>query len=524
MSERKSFAFRRNRDLLAFNAALAVIASILAATTYLLYDHTMQDHPEWTSTKTELERGVIGAWAFMQWQGPVTGNRLNLGAWHGFQEIVYREPLELSEVSLPFRVEDDGYIHILYDRRPDGFSGVRLSNHASFPSVHYRASADGEFLAVDTLRSVLTVSPDVWHTIRLVFEATAVRVELDEEFVATYPRVPEPGQFGLRSGQRQVWVDDIVLTTEDGRVIREAFGHTDGLPTASGAALSGLLLLTAVVLLIIRRLTSIPARSMWLGLVMVQVVLIVGLVGAFVVQFATGRRNQFVIGGRTVAEGYWIESTQREIVAGLRAKYGAAPHPDDYRILFAGTSQTWGAGARNTSGTWVRVLEELLNAADGETRFVCINAGVPGHRARRTLLLLRDSLLALRPNAAVVTLGNNDEDPAALRQNLEGIVETLRGAQVKPVLVLEPNSIERRPTDSQHGDLAVKHEVVKEIGAKYGVPVLDLHAYLATRREAGFLWWDFVHLTDFGQRLVADWLRSKLLDVLNLAPDSRGES
>jgi phospholipase/lecithinase/hemolysin len=47
--------------------------------------------------------------------------------------------------------------------------------------------------------------------------------------------------------------------------------------------------------------------------------------------------------------------------------------------------------------------------------------------------------------------------------------------------------------------------------------VIDRHAYLAERRDrAGFVWWDFLHPTSFGQRLVARKLAGDLPPVLGL--------
>ena len=83
------------------------------------------------------------------------------------------------------------------------------------------------------------------------------------------------------------------------------------------------------------------------------------------------------------------------------------------------------------------------------------------------------------------------------------------------MFVAEPNSIERRPTDSQHGDLAVKHRIVRTIAARHGLPVIDLQWYLTEQKDAGFIWWDFVHLTTLGQRLVAGKLARDLAALLD---------
>ena len=106
--------------------------------------------------------------------------------------------------------------------------------------------------------------------------------------------------------------------------------------------------------------------------------------------------------------------------------------------------------------------------------------------------------------------GTNDTNPARLRDNFAAILDLLAEAGVQPVLVLEANSIERLPTDSQHGDLSVKHRILSDLAVMRGIPVFDIHEHLASHRNTGFLWWDFSHLTSFGQRLLAEYLEARL--------------
>jgi hypothetical protein len=49
-------------------------------------------------------------------------------------------------------------------------------------------------------------------------------------------------------------------------------------------------------------------------------------------------------------------------------------------------------------------------------------------------------------------------------------------------------------------------------------PIVDMQAYLAQNEDRGFLWWDSVHLTSFGQRLFAERLLPELVAVLRGNP------
>ena len=69
-------------------------------------------------------------------------SRSKLGAWFGFQQVLDRDALDLAKLAFRFRVEENGYLHVLYDHRADGFSGVRFSSRPDSPSCHYGATAD----------------------------------------------------------------------------------------------------------------------------------------------------------------------------------------------------------------------------------------------------------------------------------------------------------------------------------------------------------------------------------------------
>jgi lysophospholipase L1-like esterase len=186
-----------------------------------------------------------------------------------------------------------------------------------------------------------------------------------------------------------------------------------------------------------------------------------------------------------------------------------------FRLLVLGASQTWGAGAGTEEETWVRRLEATLNATKREwERIECVNGGVSGFLAGDVLEMLRKDLAGFGASAALVNLSSNDADTARFRRDLTALARELANRRVPTVFTLEPNSPEGRPSDSDRGDLAAKHAIVRSVAAAHAIPVVDLQAHLAERRDAGLVWWDFVHLTAFGQRLVADKLAGELPGVL----------
>ena len=506
---------RANLDVVLLVAVALLATSLGVVRTQALYENSLLVHPEWVSTKATLHRGVMGALPFVSGQQALARNRLNLGAWFGFQEVLGRDSLDLAKLEFRFRVEPDGYLHVLYDHRADGFSGARLSSRPDSPSFHYRATTDGEFTAIDPLAPEM-VGPATWHQVALSFRDGEVVVTLDDASVGSFERQPGAQRVGFRGGQRNAEVDDVIFTDTDGGVRAERFTNRHRQWPRLALVLAALLAITAVATVVALRFSSLPFRQICLATSVLGLVLGCVVAATYLFQYVRGR-DYGNAGDDTVrAEAYWINSTRRDIVAGIRANYGAEIPPNVFRILVLGTSQTWGAGAASEEDTWVRQLERLLDERSGGLRVECINAGVSGMVAAQVLEMLRTDLAGVQATAALVNLSNNDVDTQKFRRSLDAIAGELLRRKMLVVFALEPNSPERRPTDSRHGDLAVKHDIVRTIAARHQRPVIDLHAYLAEHRDAGLVWWDFVHLTSFGQRLVARKLAADLPSLLGL--------
>ena len=109
----------------------------VGARAYLTDRNTLAANGRWSSTKTELERGLLGAWGFVHERQSLSGGRLNLGAWHGFQEVLWKDEIEeLRSLEFDFELTRRGWIGAVLGRREGGesfhvvrFGGAR--NHAS---------------------------------------------------------------------------------------------------------------------------------------------------------------------------------------------------------------------------------------------------------------------------------------------------------------------------------------------------------------------------------------------------------
>jgi lysophospholipase L1-like esterase len=149
-----------------------------------------------------------------------------------------------------------------------------------------------------------------------------------------------------------------------------------------------------------------------------------------------------------------------------------------------------------------------------------IGAGLPGEVAEKLREHFEESWVAWRPELVLVNLGNNDRDAKRLARELERIALRAREAGSRVAFVPEPNCVESRSARSLRG-LAEKHAAMREVAERLGIPVVDVHAPLGAERDGGFLWWDRVHLTSYGQERLAWHLLEARAEWLD-AGDKKG--
>jgi len=96
------------------------------------------------------------------------------------------------------------------------------------------------------------------------------------------------------------------------------------------------------------------------------------------------------------------------------------------------------------------------------------------------------------------------------KETLEEFVRFNRDRGIQTVLVLEANYPEVRSDQ-----LIQNHAILRAVAHRYDLPVVDLHGALLEAAGDGLLWWDSVHLTDYGQRRAADILEDALVPLLS---------
>jgi len=158
-----------------------------------------------------------------------------------------------------------------------------------------------------------------------------------------------------------------------------------------------------------------------------------------------------------------------------------------------------------------------------------MGAGVSGNKIYDLYLRMDDDVLAKKPDVVMIWVGVNDvwhkntsgtgTDPDKFVKFYEAVVKKLQAANARVVLVTPATIGEKTDfSNQQDGDLNLYSQLIRNLAAKYNLPVVDLRKeFLAhnlkantDNKDRGVLTSDRVHLNEVGNQFVADQM-AKLL-------------
>jgi lysophospholipase L1-like esterase len=205
------------------------------------------------------------------------------------------------------------------------------------------------------------------------------------------------------------------------------------------------------------------------------------------------------------------------------------------RVLFLGDSITdaggvsreWSSEPFDGPGWLSRISRQVAAHPDLELQLV--NRGIGGNRVPDLLSRLQADVLDADPTVVVLYIGINDVWHTTLagagtpeddyRQGLAHLVRTFRDAGIR-VLLCTPSVIgEKREGENELDDLLARYTAIsRDTAVQLDVPLCDLskafRTWLAQHNADnvanGLLTTDGVHLTDEGNRLLADTVAEAL--------------
>jgi lysophospholipase L1-like esterase len=506
---------KKNLRILFIGCALAslLVAGLIAAF-YLAKTNTLEKNGEWIPTKTTLTAyHLMGSGEYLRGTQALARNRLNLGAWHGLQEVLYRHPVRPTEISFRFLLKEEAYVVALFNHDKEGFEGVRFSANERFPTAYLRGKDTGEFTEKNPL-NIPTIAPNQWVQATLKFDDKGFQLEVNGT-ASGHINAPARGlrKIGFRGSYKEAFIDDISITSDAAATVQESFSYFPRAGKVFFYALGAVVGLHLIILCL-AVLAFLKKRTVLTGLLIADITLILFLAVAvpgqyfiFAAQYPSSYSTRI-----QEAENAFLTHEGDRIRQNIRDKYPSETMPDVVRILMLGSSQTWGAGVSTPEKTFTHLIEQRLNSEltpkTGRT-YQCINAGIRGYRSYQLFDFYTEDWLNLNPALTVINLSNNDRDATRFEQSLNQYIALNHEHAIQTLLVPETNSIERqRPALFEH------HEVMQKLATEQNIPLFPAYDYMSQPYDQGFLYWDSVHLTPYGNQLLAKGLGDAIIETL----------
>ncbi|MBF0522631.1 MAG: SGNH/GDSL hydrolase family protein [Candidatus Omnitrophica bacterium] len=453
--------------------------------------NTFQLHKNWETSKLGLAKPVSTSIAFMARRPALAHGVLNLGAWNGYNEVYYRKPILVREINFRAFFPLDSFLAISFNRNDEKSEGVLIGSSYLYRNCYFKAKPSGEFVSQKFL-SPFHVEPNRWRTFHLVSENGKVVVYVDgKRWVYKLPTDFALGQIAFRGGEHPVYIDQIEFIGRDGHVMARENFKNPYLPQIFLIAF----LIFFLVGILLKRFGDV--YILFLQVFLLIVLIIFSAVDFFVASKRYPKYDDKI----KVQEENWVLTEERRVYDEIKTVIAATKQENEYRILVLGSSQTWGAGIARRGDEFTSLLEKELNRKIPSKKITVINAGICGSSSKRLYKLYEAAFIDTKPDLVIINLSNNDDnfDEQKFVLYLTRFCELNRRSGIRTAFMLEPNSLE-------HRFYLPNHPIMRQVALRYNVPILDAQAFLAERHENGFLWWDWVHMSSFGHKLIAEFL------------------
>lgn len=465
----------------------ALLATYGAAVVWRERHNTLETYSEWRSAKAHLALGVNGARSFTVTPISLLGHSLNLGAWHGQQEVALVDSWEdFPEMKLRVFAEGESEWNLIARSLKGGQDFVlRLSNREGHPSAWLKLGKEREFLEKRHIEHSLASRR--WVEINLKRSEGRLEAFADKERLSSADWPDGPWQISFRGHSQagKLLVDDIELASRTKNYAQEFTGH---FPFWLFTCV--FLLLGGALMLIQWKVGDAPAFGLAIALALGSLTTLYFYERAFGSQYPA---NVNFLGKITN-----IESRDQALQRLGKLRHGSPV------LLWLGGSQAWGAGASEAGNSAFARLAESFPR--GNLDFV--NGAISAATLEDQLEVLR-IVSARRSLAAVVlTTGVNDANNRFFPEKLKLITQAVKKRGARLLLVPEPTSSPTAPA------VKVRQQELIHFALEEGIPFFDLPAVMHREADSGFLWWDFVHLSDAGAALVARSLAPAVQSIL----------
>jgi lysophospholipase L1-like esterase len=476
------------------NVVLCLIIALSVSWLMNNRKNSLHENGNWVSEKVQLKKGVMGSVAYLTTRVALNQNRLNLNAWHGYQSIELKKKIDYTEVSFDFSLEDElSYLIFYFSKKGEDRLGLLLSRNSDFTNSFVVVDGEGKF----THQKSIELEDIENGTVQLNINSTATTVQINNKKY-DLPRLLEKylGNkiVGFRGSYNKVIVDNISIDPNRPSAFFEDFTHKgDIIDSTFKIFLSIILCLFIFNLLTKNELKyKVSITLLSISLAFIDNIYLSSL-------YNTENHKNSSLYPINVESAEQVKIRLNKLISKLK-------ETTESKILFLGTSQTWGSGAKNNDDTFVTRLESLLNE-NKEKKKICINAGVLGWKLKYIIKEYEENWMKFSPSIVVLNLSYNDYAEKNFAINLQKLIDINNAANIETIFILEAMSKEVRGSF-----IEVNHQVMKSIAQKNNIQFINMHQYLASKQGQGLIWWDSIHLSSFGQELVANKIYPTLLN------------
>ncbi|MCF8060166.1 MAG: SGNH/GDSL hydrolase family protein [Bacteriovoracaceae bacterium] len=548
------------RKILYTSYFLGIVLLALILTELLFYSqNNLLQNNQWIGEKRMLKFSLLGSDEFLLSRSTLSKNQLDLSTFWGYQAVKSKKKFIPKSGSFDFLVPKNSYLDFQFILSENKRIGIRLNNLRSKKIVSFIKSSNGEFSNKLYLEHTL---PEGWSNLQFFIDQKSLKLFLNSiEITRIALNEPLEASIGFHAGITGAIVDNIFVEEKNGMTFKESFRFkTKARPQV--VFIHGILMFLLIEILTFLSRLMIKTKSnfriktrLFFTYQFIMASFLLFLFDFYYLssfQHFNLSKEIFTRESAVLNKGeYYRFDFFRKWALALRViekekkllelnnyttnriwkgpllctsnpvrclSYGQIDEVtnkfSDFRncnrIIFLGTSQTVGAGASDIGKTIFAQVHESISNHQREKCLVSLNLAISGSNADELFKRYKDAFKLFSANLMVINLSNNDV-PDNFGKKLSLILDYNKGLNTKSILVKEANSIDHDNVNY----LRVKHEIMNEVGHNYNVPILPFHSAMSNlqNQDLGMMWWDFVHLTDFGQKLASDWLSKEILKI-----------
>lgn len=486
------------RRFSALTVLFIFLCSLLGGAFLAEQKNSLYTNGSWESLKINMHKGLVGAVAFFTTRTALAGHKLDLGAWHGYNQVMLKQSFQPQEVSFTLELDYPADITFIYDSDATGFKGLRLSRNQGLKNEYIEADQKGNILNRQTLHTPFDLAQK--SKIELKFENSELIVTINGQVEKLKVAAPQLKRLGFRSQtQKYAIIDDLRVVDKSSKIFLESFTPRN-LVFKSSIIAAVLCLLLALCLVIFKNKMVVFS---WFNLVLFNVSVVLGILywadyKYFSKQYSESPTSIDRLLRAVDVSGYKNNIEYDDQVLSRVSQQFGALQSSQYRILLVGSSQTWGAGAEAENEQFEIYLRDIFRKIKKKKDLALINTAVPGVRLEKMTHFV-GILDSHRIDEVILNSSHNDYFVEDFKLNLDKFIRLCQVKKIKVTLLLEANFFA-----DLNPNLLRNHKVLREAGIEHKINVVDLHGKLSSMGDQGYYWWDNVHLTSEGQKIAAE--------------------